>query len=375
MNILYIANARIPTEKAHGIQIMKMCEAFAVADNEVELVIPRRINHIKECPFGYYGVRENFKITKLPCLDLIFLDKYIGHLGMWVESFTFNISVFCCLLFKKVDIIYTRDKFLLPFVLFKKNIVFEVHAFPKNYFLYERFIKRCKKIITITQGLKNLFIKKEVNENNILVAPDGVDFKKFNISLNKEECRKKLNLPTDKKIVLYTGHLYRWKGVDVLAEASKFLPENYLVYFVGGTEEDIKKFKFRYSKLESIQVIGHRPYSEIPCWLKAADVLVLPNSKKEEISREWTSPIKLFEYMASSRPIVASDLPSIREILNKNNSILVEPDDPGSLANGIKEVLEIPSLSHNISDCALREIKKYTWQERAKKISKFINNN
>jgi glycosyltransferase involved in cell wall biosynthesis len=372
MKLIYIANVRIPTEKAHGLQIMKMCEAFAGANNEVELVISRRINHIKKDPFEYYGVRKNFKITKLPCLDLIILDKYIGHLGMWLESISFNLFVFPYTFFKKADIIFTRDKFFLPLSFFRKNLVFEVHALPRNYFIYERFIKRCKKIITITQGLKNSLIEKGVYKNNILVAPDGVDLEKFNVSLNKEECRKKLNLPTDKKIVLYAGHLYKWKGVDILAEASKFLPENYIVYFVGGTEEDIRRFKSAYLTFGNIKIIGHRPYPEIPYWLKAADVLVLPNSGKEKISQEWTSPIKLFEYMASGTPIIASNLPSIREIINNKNAFLVSPDDPRNLADVIKRAISDKEMATFLSKNSFNDINRYTWVKRAANILKFI---
>src|SRR3989344_5357604 len=136
MKILYIANARIPTEKAHGIQIMKMCEAFGNEKALVELVLPRRFNWINEDPFGYYGIKRIFKITKLPCLDFIVFDKYIGHLGLWAESLTFSISVFFYILFRKEDIFYTRDTLLMPLAIFKKNLIFETHTFPKNYFLY-----------------------------------------------------------------------------------------------------------------------------------------------------------------------------------------------------------------------------------------------
>jgi glycosyltransferase involved in cell wall biosynthesis len=372
MKILYITNARIPTEKAHGIQIIKTCEAFSSLVDNVELVIPRRMNYIKKSPFEYYEIKRNFKIIKLPCLDLIILDKYIGHLGMWIESLTFNLFALPYILFKKVDVIYTRDKLLIPFIWFKKNLIFEAHALPNNYFLYSLIFKKIKKIIVITEGLKDSFIKKGANGDKILVAPDGVDLEKFNISLRKEECRKKLNLPSDKKIVLYTGHLYKWKGVDILAKASRYLSNNIEIYFVGGTKKDIKNFKFKHSRFKSIKIVGHRSHSEIPYWLKAADVLVLPNSGKEEISREWTSPIKMFEYMASRTPIVASNLPSIREILNKNNAVLVNQNDEKDLAREIREIIENRDIAMILSRNAFENVKKYTWSRRANNILNFI---
>ena len=375
MKLIYIANARIPTEKAHGIQIMKMCEAFALCDNaDVTLIVPRRFNSIKEDPFDYYGVSKNFQIKKLPCLDLIIFDKYIGYLGIWIESLSFNFFSFFNLLFKKADIFYTRDKFFLPFCLFKRNLVFEAHTFPRNYFLYILFIKRLRKIVVITQSLKQLFIKKSVNSEKILVASDGVDLDKFNIEKDQKECREKLNLPLDRKIVLYAGHLYKWKGVQCLAEASQNFSEDVKFYFVGGTVEDIKKFRVKNLKL-SIKLIGHRPQAEMPYWLKAADVLVLPNTAKTDISRYWTSPMKMFEYMASNRPIVASDLPSIREILNKDNAVLVEPDNPAALAEGLRKALQNPEFSAKISNQAFQDVKEYTWQRRVKNILNFIKLN
>ena len=89
MKIIYLANARIPTEKAHGIQIMKMCEAFSDADAKILLLIPRRINWIKEDPFEYYGIKKNFRIKKLPTIDLIPLDFILGNLALWIQAISF----------------------------------------------------------------------------------------------------------------------------------------------------------------------------------------------------------------------------------------------------------------------------------------------
>ena len=389
MRLIYFAATRMPTEKARGIQIVKMCEAFTLVNAnitnkekndanklklEVELLVPWRFNSIKGDVFQYYGVERNFKVKKLPCLDLVPLDRYLGNFAAWVKNITFSFSVFFYLLFNKPDIIYTRDKFSLYFSLFfKKNFFFEAHTFPKNYFLYSPFFKRLKKIIVITQKLKNLFIEKGIPENKILVAPDGVDIEKFDVRCSKLEAREKLGLPKDKKIVLYTGHLYRWKGVYTLAEASQYLLEDVEIYFVGGTQKDIENFKNRTSNLK-LNIIGHRLHKEIPYWLKAVDVLVLPNSAEADISKFWTSPVKMFEYMASKRPIVASNISSIREILNEKNALFFEPDNSKDLAKAIEKIFQNSELFDGISNQAYIDVQNYTWEKRAKRILDFIIN-
>lgn len=236
------------------------------------------------------------------------------------------------------------------------------------------FLKRARGIIVTSQRIKEFFIKNGISSEKILVAPNGVDIKKFDVQCSKLEARRKLNLPQDKKIVLYTGHLYEWKGAQTLAEASQYLPENAEVYFVGGTKEDIERFKIQNSRFE-IQIIGHRPRQEIPFWLKAADILVLPDLAVKDILKYGASPMKMFEYMASKKPIIASDLPTIREILNEKNAILIKPDNPKELAKGIKEILENPELSAKISNQAFQDVQQHTWQNRAKKIIEFIQLN
>src|SRR3989344_3447312 len=91
MKLLYIANARIPTEKAHGLQIMKMCEAFASQSVEVELVVPRRVNSIKKDPFLFYAVRNNFFVRKVWCIDFLALP-FLKTAGFWIESVSFAVA-------------------------------------------------------------------------------------------------------------------------------------------------------------------------------------------------------------------------------------------------------------------------------------------
>jgi glycosyltransferase involved in cell wall biosynthesis len=95
--------------------------------------------------------------------------------------------------------------------------------------------------------------------------------------------------------------------------------------------------------------------------------------KPVHIASYFTSPLKLFEYMASGKPIVASDLPAIREVLSHNtNSILVPPDNPEALAGGVRYILENPAMGEKIARQAAVDVLSYTWDERTKKIMDFI---
>lgn len=367
IKIKYIVNARIPTEKAHGYQVCKMCEEFSRADLDVELIVPKRKNIIMENIFNYYGLENNFKITKLFCFDLVFC----GYLGFWIQRISFLISLKLYLLKNKYDYLYSREDFL---GIFFRDFILELHTLPnKRRYLYKYLLSRAKSFIVLNSYLKRELIDNySILEKRILISPDGVDLKKFNNSIPKNEARKRLSLSIDKKIILYTGHLYRWKGTDVLAEASKLFKDDFEFVFVGGTQTDLKSFREKYSKYDNVKIIGQRSHSEIPLYLSSADVLVLPNSGKEKISRFYTSPLKLFEYMASGIPIVASSLPSIREILNEDNSCLAEADNSEALARVIKEVLAYEDFGNKISEQALEDVKKYSWSKRANNIFKFI---
>lgn len=364
MKIIYIANMRLPTEKAHGAQIIKMCEAFANLGHKVSLVVPWRFNAIKDNPFAYYGVRNNFEIVKMFSIDLVWL----GRIGFLIHSMVFSVMSMVYLLFKKADIIYSRDELPLYHVsFFKNNIFWETHTGRLN-FLVKSMVKRCRGVIAISQGLKSFYIDNGLKSENVLVAHDGISEDIFNNKYDKSIERKRLSLPLDKTIIMYIGSLGGWKGDRTLLEASKIMPKGAEVVVIGGDTHQVEKLKKEY-----LQVIflGAMPYRDIARNQAAADILVLPNSGKDKVSVNFTSPLKLFAYMASGRPIVSSNLPSVREILNENNAIFFEPDNPASLAREVEAVLRDRVFSDKISKQASEDVKGYTWLKRAEKIIEF----
>ena len=379
MRIIYVSNSRIPTEKAYGVSIVKTCSALAKKGVEVLLLAPRVKNNTKEDIFSYYGVQKNFSIRYIPTFDAVTLGWRYGFL---VNQISFGIAVFFLYAWNRKSVVITRDEiagFLLGLIGIRAY--YDMHGFPERLlWIWRIMLWPVSGIITTNDWkIEQCYTRLGIPKKRMTVVRNGFDPELFVVEKSREVLRKQLNLPNDKPIVLYTGHLYDWKGVFVLAEAAQKMPQVNFI-FVGGTYYHRADFEKRYSNISNIILVGQRPYQEIPLYLKAADVLALPNSTISlgdprflVYTSHDTSPIKLFEYMASGVPIVASDLPSLQEVLNKKNAVLVKPDSPEDLKRGIELILNDKVLASTISKMALGDVKEYTWEKRAEKVLMFIN--
>ncbi len=371
MKLLYFSNIRIPTEKAHAIQIMKMCEALS-RKVSVNLIVPRRrsLEYQDVDPFLYYKVANTFKIKKLWTIDPYWLMRFPQGIYIKVQIICFLARLILFLIFSKGKnnaYFYTRDEYLLPILQwFSKKVIWEAHTLPRNKKWYTKYWNRCHAIITITEILKKELMENGIKKEKIITAPDGVDIKSFSIPMSKNECRKKLSLPENKKIIVYTGHLYEWKGAQTLADASQYLDDLYHIVFVGGTLNDVDKFIQVNSGKNNITILGHVAYSEIPYYIMAADILIVPNSAKRKISVSYTSPLKFFEYLTSGKPILISDIPSLREIGDKFEGIFhFKADDAKNLSDSIKFLDEKKIYTRDLSG--------YSWDKRSENIIYFIS--
>lgn len=358
--------------RAHGIQVMKMAEALAKQGIEVELLIPRRLFEIGDNPFQFHQVSKIFQIRKIFNLDTLQLP--FGKIGALITTITFLLAVKFYLLFKKYDIVYTRESLA---GLFFRNFILEIHHLPERKgWLYKFILKKANFIVVITNFLKKGLTDIGISEKKILVLPDSVDLKEFDKDISKEEARKKLDLPMGKKIVVYTGsfYIYDWKGVDVLLEAAKRLSDEYLFVCVGAHNEgEIDQIKKRYA-ISNVLIKPFIPHQLVFWYLKAADALVLPNKSGNKISELHTSPLKLFEYMASKRPIISSDLPSLREILTDNEALFFEAGNPSDLAKAIEKIAVNSGLASQLSYNAYKKVQEYTWDKRAEDIIHYVSN-
>ena len=374
--LLYVANARIPTEKAHGIQIMKMCEAFVRCGAEVELVVPHRRNPITTDPFDYYGVPRTFTLTKLFSLDAVRFAAF----GFWVQRLSFLSSALPYAVKARADVVYSRDiYFCFALSLMRvRGVIFEDHEPLRNKRLYAFLLRRIPRKILVAAHLQGLYRSLGVSLAGTCIAPNGVDLEEFNAtSPDRLLWEREYGIKHGKKIILYTGHFYRWKGMYTLLESSRFIGNSAVVVCVGGTTDDYAE-ALRFvteQKLSHVRLVPFLPHAEIVRHLKSADVLALPNTAAEERSLRYTTPLKLFEYMASGVPIVASRIPSFAPyLLDGKNAILCNPDDPEDLTFGIQKVLADISSASNYANAAHQLVANHTWMKRAKSIlSSFVD--
>ena len=346
-------------------QIMKTCEAFANAGVSVTLLHPWRINTIKADPFDFYKVKRNFRLDTVPSLDTL----AFGPIGFWFQNILFGIGLYVWLLFMKYDVVYSRDELPLYLASFaSRHTVWESHTGRYNG-LIRRLLMRISRLVVITRAGADFYAEKGVPRDRIDVAPDAVSIEDFAHPQSREESRKRLGLPDDKKIALYIGKLESWKGAETFCATSEIMPDDIVVAVIGGEPAEIETLKKKYPK---VTYMGWRPYSELADNQAAADVLVLPNSAKSEISALFTSPLKLFTYMASGKSIIASDLPSLREVLDEKSTYFFKPDDAADLASKIEYALANPKESAEKARIAGEVVVGYTWDARARSILRSV---
>ena len=372
MRIKYITNVRLPTSRAYGYAIMKMCSEFAKAGALVNLFVPeRKNNENKQDPFDVYGLEKNFKINKVKGFDFLGKTSKFGKFFYWIDILSFLLMSKSQVALAFGDVLYTRDFITTLFFSKKYFMVLELHDISSASFVFRMALKRAKMFVVLNNNLKSDLVSMDVSPDRIFVSPSGVDINDFVVNESRTDLRVKLDLPQKDKIVLYTGQFYKWKGVDILAEAARILPDITFV-FVGGAEPEYSLFRAKYKNLKNVIVREFQDRKVVVSYLFVSDVLVIPNSGISKISSRYTSPLKLFEYMTTRVPIVASDLSSLREILTEKECVFAKPDSPEDFARAIQEVFAQPKLVEELSLNAYVKVQQFTWDKRAKNILEVI---
>lgn len=375
MKIIYISTSEIPSRAANSIHVMKMCNAFAALGHEVVLIArsgDKTVSEEASDVYDFYGVEKNF--------GLKYIQRWRG-----VGKYLYGVFAVLWTTLKAPDVIYTRDPVAaLVLCLFGQRVFFESHTPLDNTadkrllikWLFRR--KSLARIVVITHTLKRYYEATfPFMTERILVAPDGADLLPENIQAVA------IQRETGRLQVGYTGHLYPGKGVETVAALAP-LASWADFHIVGGTPDDLQRWKSQGVACDNLTFHGFHPHSDVPAFLCAFDVLLLPNRKvvltdgyarsgarKPMNISEWTSPLKAFEYMSTGKPILVSDLPALREVFEDGkNALLCHPEEPEDWLNKLAMLRDDPELRHTLGTEALeRFVAKYTWRARAQSIA------
>jgi glycosyltransferase involved in cell wall biosynthesis len=378
-----VVNIRFPGPRAHGIQVAAMAEALAATGLNVDVVVPRRFPYRDADTWGHYGVRHTFGVQRLASFDTIDLfPPRLQRLPFLVQTVTFAWRALARSAVERDAGIVVRDHYTLAILLRglrtpdQARVAAEVHSLPGPGPRREQalaLLRRVPAVIVISEALRDDLLAAGVDGSAILVARDGVHLSRFAGLPDAVTARRHLHLP-ERPTIVYAGQLYPWKGVDTLIEAMAHLPEAQLLV-VGGDAQHLPRVVGLAQRVAPgrVHFAGTVPHAAVPFHLSGGDVIALPNSGREEISARFTSPLKLFEAMASRRPIVASDLPSLREVLGHDrDAVLVAPDDPAALAAGIAALLADPARGRRLAAAAREEVSGFDWSERGRAVATFL---
>ncbi len=384
----YLAPVRMPTEKAHGLQIVQMCEAFADAGYDVTLIVPRRLNtpelHGVRDIWTHYGVRRNFALVRLPCLDLFRL--FPAHpISMFTVLLTYLSALLVWMIGRRVDVFYTRDPWVgaaLALLRPRTPLVYEVHRLSRSRWgqRVQNFVLRRALVVTVTHYMAER--ARERGAQHVIAEHDGYRAARFADMPPRAAARDALGIAPDAFVVGYVGRLHTMglsKGVDTLidgiAEATQRGATIELL-LVGGPAEGVTlartQWQARGLPLERLHAVGAVPSADVPRYLAALDVgaMLLPWT---EHFAYYASALKLFEYMAAGCVVLASDLPSTAEVVRDGETaLLVPPDDVAATAAALCRLHDDPALRRRLAERARAAARHYTWEARARRIRQFI---
>jgi glycosyltransferase involved in cell wall biosynthesis len=245
--------------------------------------------------------------------------------------------------------------------------------------LFEKVnLKGACKLIVVSDGLKRRITKFGINADKVIVNPNGVDPAMFSPTIESSGALGKLK---QKIIVGFVGVFQDWHGVITLARAVKgVVSVNRNVHFLfigdGHLSEEMKTIVCRDGVEESVTFTGLVPYKLVPSYLSACSILVSPHQNMFDGSTFFGSPTKLFEYMATGKGIVASDVGQMSEVLKNNiNAILVPPGDVRFLEEEICRLANDEALRKRLGQRAREDVLlNYTWLKNVERVTKAYQN-
>jgi len=384
--LLYVHNNSIASGGSQNttlLQIFSMCNAFVNIGFEVVLAMEGNTETFEEEVNSFVKSSFKFKNTfrtinwekrsKYKIINRIHVRKDIKEI----------------LQKEKPELVFTREPIFLrtilnhgfPTIYESHNAKQHKRIFFVHLFILNEIINLSKRenflcLFSISSSLLNFWETKGISKKKLFAWHDGFDASLFRHEISKLDAKKSLNLHEKKKIITYTGGLYPDREIEKILDLAEYFSD-YMFVIIGGPDKYrmLYKEKALYKNISNINFLGFIKHNDIPSYLYASDVLLAFWSSNVP-TINYCSPLKLFEYMASGRVILAHGFPTVKEILVDNeDAVICEPEDHESVLVRLKDA--IAQSRDNIigTQARVKAFRLYTWDNRVRKLMEFLNDN
>jgi glycosyltransferase involved in cell wall biosynthesis len=371
-SIALIAPTYLPSRRANTFQVMKMAAALSETGNLVRMIVPLPGGTHPGAPHSWsdlavhYGLATEFEI------------EWISSSGAW-RGYDFGLRAAARAREWGAGLVYTRHPQAAAAAgLRGLPTILEVHDFPNG-----RMAKRLLRLFLQSRGARRLVAVSDALLRDLqrvfplppapfaVVERDGVDLERFTDLPSPEAARATLGLP-DRFTAGYTGHLYAGRGIDTILGMAARLPAVHFL-LAGGRDADVERVRGESAGLDNVTLAGFIPNTALPTYQAACEVLLMPYGEKISASSggdiaPYLSPMKLFEYLASGRAVLSSDLPVLREVLDESNAVLLPPGDIEAWADAVGALESDPARRKRLGEAGRSAASRYSWRARAERI-------
>ncbi|HOQ60311.1 MAG TPA: glycosyltransferase [Vicinamibacterales bacterium] len=380
LRIAYVSDRPFPSFWTDTQQVMKNAEALALAGAEVRLAIPRAYRSIvRPAARRHRALREFYGVSaSLDLQDILTIPCTPARLEKWPHALVAQrrAALAGC------DLLYSRNLFPAWLAARRRSrVVYETHrrfdaasGLKARAFLDLAGRRELVGVVTNSEYVRESLLRAGVGADRVLSSKLGHDPRDFAARLTKVEACQALALDPRRPLAVYAGHVDATKGIDALLAIAGLLPDvGFLL--VGGSRIASAALAVRARRmgLSNVSTRPRVPPRAVVPYLYASDILINPPSSTLLAFPHTITPIKLYNYLAAGRPIVAGRTPDVAELLTHDvDALLCRPDDPHAAADAIARVLRTPELAARLAARALETSARYTWEERGRRILRFI---
>ncbi|MCR4279352.1 MAG: glycosyltransferase [Candidatus Zambryskibacteria bacterium] len=361
MKLIYITSKTYPSDTADKIYVRELASSFSKVLKEKFLLVVANNHSLELNNINYLNLRLKYRRLKSV--------YYFLWLPFWVAR---NRS-------KNKLVFFSNDPYLLTILIFWRKLGFTYRVCSDWHQLFgdwrDKIVAESSDIlVTTTQMLKRGLVSLKVDSNKIHVVYGGIDLEGYP-TVEKREARQTVSLPEDKKIIGYVGFYKTMgmeKGIRIMIDALKLLSSDYIMAFVGGTQEEIVEYSL-YAQTQGVAnrciFIERKSFNEVVVYEQAMDMLVIPYPDEPHF-RRWGFPMKVYEYLASRRPIIYSRLDIIDEVLS-DIAWSFEPGNSQDLSEVIKKIANDTNVNDKVAK-AYKIAENSTWGTKAVNIINLI---